>query len=307
VPEKAAIPYCRQNRWFVARSSAPWLLTAILCASTAAWAADPLTIERIAVHQYEDGPVLPANHEFLPGESVFFSCRLKGYQVEKDKKDEDVRGVKLGWQMSVADPAGVLVEKDTSGRIEERVLPEDKAWLPKFTRSFLIPPFAPAGVYRISVKVKDDISGSEAAGTLNLRVRGANILPSETLAARNFRFLHSEDDAIPLQPPVYRPGETMWAKFDIVGYRFSEGNHLSVDYGLAIDSGAPADNGKELFAQPSAAGHQSESFYPQRYVPGALSLNLDKNVAPGSYTLVVTIRDQIGSQVVELREGFKVE
>ena len=94
---------------------------------------------------------------------------------------------------------------------------------------------------------------------------------------------------------------------DIVGYKFSEGNHLSVDYGLAINKGAPADNGPELFSQPSAAGHQSESFYPQRYVPGALSLNLDKNVAPGSYTLVVTIRDQIGSQVVELREGFKVE
>ena len=128
MPKKAVIPYRRQNRWLPDFwiSATRILPIAIFCASPAGWAASPLTIDRIAVHQYEDGPVLPANHEFLPGESVFFSCRMKGYRVEKDKKEEDVRGVKLGWQMSVADPAGVLVEKDTSGRVEERGLPKTR-------------------------------------------------------------------------------------------------------------------------------------------------------------------------------------
>ena len=33
---------------------------------------------------------------------------------------------------------------------------------------------------------------------------------------------------------VYQPGDTLWAKFDITGYKFGENNRFSVDYGLAI-------------------------------------------------------------------------
>ena len=278
---------------------------AMFASSAVDLAAAPLAIERVALHQYDDGPLLPANHEFLPGESVFFSCRLKGYQV--NKKDEDNQSVKLSWRLSATDPAGVLLEKETTGSIDERVLPQDKNWLPKFGHTFLVPPFAGGGVYKIAVKVKDEMDGSEASATLDVHVKGPDVKPSETLAARNFRFLSKEDDALPLQPAIYRPGETLWARFDIVGYKFSAGNHLSVDYGLAVLRGDPEQHGEQLFSQPVAASHATESFYPQRYVPGALSLNLDKNVAPGAYTLLVTIRDQVGTQVVELRQGFRVE
>ena len=66
-------------------------------------------------------------------------------------------------------------------------------------------------------------------------------------------------------------------------------------------------DGKELFAQPEAAAESKESFYPQLRVPGALSLHLDANVAAATYTLVVTVRDQIGRQIAEQRENFRVE
>jgi len=281
-------------------------LALLFAGGTFAPAAAPLVIDRTALHQYDDGPLLAANHEFLPGETVFFSCRLKNYQLEKKKEDE-YQGVKLGWRLSVSDPAGVLLEKEATGRIEERVLPEDKSWLPKFVHTFLVPPFAPGGVYHISVKVRDEIGGTEAGATLDVRVKGSDVKPSDTLVVRNFRFLRNEDDPVPLQPAAYHPGETLWARFEIVGYKFSEGNRFSVDYGLAVLRGAPEQSGQQLFSQPVAASHASESFYPQRYVPGALSLNLDKSVAPGAYTLLVTVRDQIGNQLVEVRQGFRVE
>ena len=50
-----------------------------------------------------------------------------------------------------------------------------------------------------------------------------------------------------------------------------------------------------------------ESFYPQRYVPGALSLSLDKNVPAATYTLVVTVHDKVGDQTWEERQRFRVE
>ena len=175
----------------------------MLAGSAFALAAAPLAIERAALHQYEDGPLLAANHEFLPGETVFFSCRLKGYQLEK--KEDEYQGVKLAWHMSVTDPAGVLLEKEASGRIDERVLPQDKNWLPKFVHTFLVPPFAPGGVYRISVKVKDEIGGTEAGASLDLHVRGTDVKPSDTLVARNFRFLRNEDDPAPLHRRYVMP------------------------------------------------------------------------------------------------------
>ena len=119
---------------------------------------------------------------------------------------------------------------------------------------------------------------------------------------RNFRFLRNEDDALPLRPATYRPGTTLWAKFDIAGYQFGEKNKLSVSYGLAI----LGPDGKQLFVQEEAASEEKESFYPQRWVPGGLSLNLDKNVAPANYTLVVMVRDKLKGESTELRELFEV-
>src|SRR5205823_7756034 len=136
-----------------------------------------LTIERIALHQIEDGPAVANTYEFIPGETVHFSCRLTGYQIEK--KDEE-QSVKLSWQMRVLDPSGIPVEKDKAGRIEESVLPQDKNWTPKFLASFIIPAFAPSGTYKIPVKVKDEIGRTEATAELAFKVRGHEVAPSET-------------------------------------------------------------------------------------------------------------------------------
>lgn len=258
-----------------------------------------IAIERVALHQFEDGQVLPPTHEFLPGETVYFSCRIIGYQILK--KDEE-QSVKLAWQMRVLDPSGVPLTKDQAGLIEEPVLPQDKNWMPKFVSSFIIPGFVATGSYRIPVKIKDEIGGTEAAKEITFQVRGHEVAPSPTLVLRNFQFLRAEDDKVGLRDAVYHPGEMLWARFDITGYKFGDNNQFSVDYGLAILRGT----GEQLFSQPVAASESKESFYPQRYVPGMLNLSLDQNVAKGSYILVITVRDKIDNQTWELRQPFQV-
>jgi hypothetical protein len=264
-------------------------------------AASNLGIDRIALHQFEDGPVLPTSYELLPGETAHFSCRIKGYQI--DKSDEEDQKVKLSWKMEVLDPNGVLLEKPKAGRIDGRVAPEDKNWLPKFLAEFAIPPFASSGDYRVSVQIKDEVGSSDLHSELVFHVRGHDVQASDNLATHNFHFLRSEEDGAPLRDPVYHPGEVLWARFDIVGYKLADANRFSVDYGLAV----LGSDGKQLFSQPEAAADSHESFYPQRYVPGALSLNLEKNVPAANYTLVVTVRDKIGNQTWEERQPFRVE
>jgi len=264
-------------------------------------AAPNLAVERMALHQFEDGPVLPASYEFLPGEVAHFSCRLSGFQL--NKSDQEDQRVKLSWNVEIRDPAGILLDKPKSGRIEGRVTPEDKNWLPKFLVEFMIPPFAPSGDYRVSVEAKDEVGPAEVHGVLMFHVRGHEVQPSGTLTARNFHFFRGEEDAAPMLEPIYHAGEMLWARFDIVGYKLEANNRFSVDYGLAV---LGADD-KQLFAQPDAASDSHESFYPQRYVPGALSLSLNKNVPAGNYTLVVSVHDKLANQTWEERQAFQVQ
>jgi len=265
-------------------------------------AASKLAFERVALHQYEDGPLLPASHEFLPGETVWFSARIAGFESQIAG---DNRNVKLSWQVRIMDPDGVPVEPPKSGRLDESLRTQDKDWVPKFVVSFLLPSFIPGGNYHIPVTVKDELAGgSEISGDLEFHVRGENIEPSASFVIRNFRFLRNETDAEALKPPVvYRPGATLWARFEMAGYKFEANHKFSVDYGLAV---LDAD-GKELFGQAEAAAESKESFYPQLRVPGALSLHLDPNVPVATYTLVVTVRDKVGGQTAEQRETFRVE
>jgi len=277
-----------------------WIPLALLTAG-ALPGAGKLAFERLALHQYEDGPLLASSHEFLPGETIWFSARVAGFESQPAG---DNRNVKLSWQVRLLDPGGVAVEPPKSARLDESLRAQDKDWVPKFVVSFLLPSFIPGGTYHIPVVVKDEIAESEISGDLEFNVRAESVEPSATFVIRKFRFLRNESDAAALQPPVvYRPGSTLWARFEMAGYKFETNNKFSVDYGLAILNA----EGKELFAQPEAAAESKESFYPQLRVPGALSLHLDPNVPAATYTLVVTVRDQIGRQIAEQRETFRVE
>jgi hypothetical protein len=260
-----------------------------------------LKVGPMALHLFEDGPLLPESYEFLPAETAYFSCRLSGYQVEKS--GEDRRLVKLSWEVTVLDPAGVPIEPPKTGRIEDRLSPEDKDWIPKFLVSFMVPPFALPGSYRISVQAKDEIAGSEARGDLTFRLRGHEVAPSEALVARNFRFLSGEDDTIGTRGGVYRAGEVVWAHFDITGYKLDANTRFSVDCGLAVETA----EGRRLFEQPEAVTQSGDTFYPQRYVPITLNVNLDKSVKPATYILIVTLRDNLGHQTGEVREPFLVQ
>jgi len=273
---------------------------ALLAAGGVLWAQPKLSIERMEFHQYEDGPVLTGGYEFLPGETVWFSSRIGGYQT---RKSDDDQFVKIAWQMKVSDPDGVLIDKAKSGRIEDRLTPEDKEWRPKFLATFQIPSFGFGGTYKVEVAVKDELSNAEISRVLELPVKGPAPFRAESLLVRNFRFLRNENDTLPLQPPVYRPGTMLWAKFDIAGYKLGANNRLDVEYGLVV----LGPDGKQLFSQPEAAGDAKESFYPQRWVPGALSLNLDPNVGKATYTLVVIVRDKLAGETTELRQPFEVE
>jgi hypothetical protein len=275
-----------------------WLTLAFLLPFSLPAAPAPLSIVNAALHQFEDGPILAQSFAFTPGETVFLSFQVAGYQAEGEDKT-----VRLDYQLNAIDASGVRLVETKKGQVKADLADQDKEWLPKARWEFLLPPLLDSGSYRVSIDVKDAISGQEAHKEVSFQVRGHEVEKSDALAVRNFRFLRSEEDANPLKLPDYKPGDVLWARFDITGFKLGEKNRLQVEYDIAVATSA----GKTLFTQQNAAVEQQETFYPRRYVPGTLSLNLEKGIKPGEYVILLSVRDSVGSQTAESKQAFRVE
>jgi hypothetical protein len=257
----------------------------------------PPVIVNATLQEYEDGPPLRAGHEFIPGETVFFSFQVRGYSVSSEGK------VQFTYRIEALDSDGVNLAEPVSGSIETEISELDKDWLPKVRYSCLIPPHALPGKLRIAAMARDGQTGLEAKTEVDFAVRGRTVDTSGPFSVRDIRFLRAEDDRTPLAVATYRPGDTLWARFDITGFKLGEKNHLDVIYGISIVS----PSGKQLYSEPEAAAEEEAPFYPRRYVPGVVSLNVQAKTTPGEYTLIVTARDQVGNQTCEGRGVFRVE
>ena len=257
-----------------------------------------LSILKPVISDMEDGPGVPPSFTFVPGQFIFLSYEVTGFKVSDEQK------IHLSYKMDALDPKGVHLMETDANVLDTTLAEEDKNWKPKMREQILIPPLAPSGMYKIAIQVTDDLNKTATASQeLKFEVRGRDVEPSSELAVRNFHFYRGEEDREPLATAAYKPGDTLWARFDIVGYRFGEHNSVDVDYGIAV----LAPSGKVLFAQENAAEEKSYSFYPKPYVPGSMNLNLQSSIRPGQYAIAITVRDHAGNQTCEAKGMFKVE
>ncbi len=258
-----------------------------------------LKVEQMLLSPSEDGPPFPSDSRFVPGEVVFFSCHVSGFA----RQGEEPPKMYLSFLIGVKDANGIPIEAPEAGKVSEALSPQDKEWRPKIRHTVTIPPFAASGRYVLTVQVRDELAKTETVGSVSLEVVGKKVEPSATLVARNFRFLRSEEDGAALKIAAYAQGDTVWARFDMTGYKLGEKNEYDVEYGLKV----LRPGGDVTFERAQAAQEKNETFYPQRYTPGILSLTIPKDMQKGEYTIVLSIRDNLGKQSYETREKFSVE
>jgi hypothetical protein len=273
----------------------PLLLLALL----PAWvnAAPTLQIVKPILSQMEGGVPEPAGFEHLGGETLFFSCRVSGYTKSEDEK------VHLRYSVQAFDSKNVPLDEIFQNDLTAEVSPQDKDWLPKIATEVPIPPLLAPGAYKIVVKVEDVLAKTSADLTVPFKVRGREVEPSDTLTVRNFHFYRDEDGTQPLEKGIYKPGDGVWAKFDITGFKYGEKNRIDVSYVTSVVAGS----GRVLWTQPEAATEKSESFYPRRYVPAAMGISLQGSIKPGEYTIAVAAKDAVGGQSFEAKYTFVVQ
>jgi hypothetical protein len=276
----------------------------ILAGGCVALAADkPLAIVHPVFSTSEDGPPEASAEEYFPGESIHFSCQAEGFRKVDKPKDFGRQNVSLKFQIEVRDKNGALLQPVQEGKIETTVTQEDKNWMPKLRETITVPPLADTGEYAVLVKLSDELASFNTEKSTVFHVKGREVAPSGTLIVRNFRFLRTEDDEKPLPVAAYRPGDPVWARFDMTGYKLGDKNQVDVEYGLTV----LREDGSVAYTEPQAANQKLQTFYPQRYQPGELNLNLAKDQPLGKYTIVLAVRDNLGRQMYETRETFSVE
>jgi len=271
----------------------PVLTLACACAG----AIVPLAIVNPIVSDSDGGGALPPGFTHIAGETMYFTFQVQGYRSSAADK------VLMTYKVNAFDPHGVRIVDEIDDKIEGTLAPEDKNWKPMAHHEIPIPPLAGSGTYKIVVQLKDEIAGATVSKEIPFEVSGHRVDPSDTLVIRNFHFYRGEDDMQALQKPAYRPGDTVWARFDIIGFKYGDGNSLDVSYGVTVTSPA----GKVLYSQPEAGADKSQSFYPKRYVPATMSLQTRPDTRPGEYGVVVTVHDNLGKQTYESRQSFTIE
>ena len=280
---------------------------AVVCLAAglaAAWGQSPkIAIPEARLHVYDDGPALKESETLGPGDGLWVTARFSGYSVKKDE-DKDKRFIHLTYRFETVDPDGVPLVEAKTEKIDTDLAHEDKNWMPKVRFNFLLPPLPESGLHKVILTLTDEFNKTTVSRELPFRVKGYQIEKSDKLIARNFRFQRREEDSAPLNPAVYHAGETVWARFDMTGYKLGAQNAFDVAYGLEVLRGADQ---KSMYAEPNAAREKDATFYRKRYLQGALSLNLNKDLAKGEYILILRVRDEAGAQAHEERHTFTVE
>jgi hypothetical protein len=271
------------------------LLFALLPA--AMMAAPGLGIVKPAIAQSDGGDALPAGFKHVAGETLFFSCNISGFT--KSPQDQ----INLTYSVQPFDPKGVPVAEIYKGESKEEVGPQDKNWLPKIEDQIALPEILLPGAYKIIVKVDDLIAKTSAELSVPFEVAGRGVTPNLTLIAKDFRWYHNEEDERPMSQPIYHAGDNMFMKFDITGYKYGENNKVDVSYVASL----VLENGKTIWTQPEPATEQSEAFYPKPYVEGEFGISLNKDFAPGTYTMAVAVKDAIGKQTYDGKFQFIVQ
>jgi len=273
----------------------PLLILTILPALLSAVPA--LEIVSPILSQMDGGAPDPPGFEHGAGEVIFFSCRVAGYTKSPDEQ------IQLRYSVQAFDPQGVPLDEIYQNEMKVEWSPKDKNWQPKIATSLELPPLAPPGAYKILVKVEDVLAKSNAELAFPFQVRGHAVEASDALVVRNFRFFHDENGTQPLDKGLYHPGQGVWARFDITGFKYGEKNKVDVSYLTTV----LAPSGKVLWTQPEPATEQTQSFYPKRYVPASMGISLTPTIHPGEYTIDVTVKDAISGQSCESKYTFTVQ
>ena len=261
-----------------------------------------LAVIEAGIQQAEDAPFIPPSYHFLPGDFVYLTFEIAGFSVKTDRST-DTRHISLTYEIEPQDADDVALVAPIKGTIEADLNPEDKNWTPKRRASFLLPSYIAAGNFHVRIVGRDFVGKSEASKDLPFLIGGIEVPHTYSLTAQNFAFVRKEGDRDALEVAAYAPGDTVFARFNMIGFKLGKGNRYELSYGVTV----LRPDGKPLLQDPHAAELKDDTFYPARYLPGSIAITTPSNAPKGQYVFTLTIHDLIGNRTSEIKQSFSIE
>ncbi len=253
-----------------------------------------LSVATADILDSEDGYPVNAESLFYPGEKIFLLFKVAGYT--RGQYDR----VNVSWRIDSFGPQGERFVTAEKGGVDLELAPQDEKWMPIIRHSPMIPPHAGAGVYKVILTVTDELAEKEVTKEVAIHVGGARVEGSDSLTVRGLTF-HRTKDGEKLPVAVYRPGDTVWVNFYITGYHLADDNSFDVASEVRMVS---EDGDVVLSFEPER--EQDATFYPRRWLPANLRLDLDPAVPPGKYTLLVLLHDRLAEKTHQSSYTFTV-
>ena len=254
------------------------------------------------MQQSEDAPYVASGFRFLPGDTLYFTFQISGFAIESSNHGQ-LRKISLAYEVTPEDASGVPLTPSGNGEIQVELNPEDKHWTPKRRVSFPIPSSVAAGDFHIHVLVKDLVAKSEATRDFPFRIGGLELHAAPSVTLEHFRFLRNEDDQEPLEVPAFSPGDSVYSRFEIAGFKTGVENAYHVSYGLIV----LRPDGTTYLNEPKAAELADKTFYPAQYLPGNVAITTSASTARGEYILIITVHDLIANTTYQSKKAFSIE
>ncbi len=254
------------------------------------------------VQNAEDSPFVQPDFQFLPGDYIYFTFSIAGFAIYSEGPEKG-RKISLSYEVEAEDLNRVPLAAPASDKIDAEINPEDKNWTPKRRISLLLPSYLAAGRFQIHVAVKDSFGKTETARDFPFQVGGVQVQPSSSVATEQFGFLRKENDRELLETPAFAQGDTVFARFEIVGFKTGKDHQHHLSYGFAVFR----PDGKILVNDAKAAELDGTSFYPAQYLPGSAEFKLPSNAPRGQYLIALTLHDLIGNTTSQIKRAFSVE
>ncbi len=251
-----------------------------------------LKVVDFGFRQSKDGPSRPSG-PYRTSETVFASYKTVSYSTGEDGRPN------LIFEVAAYDPNGLVLHKPWQGEFSgqlERGTPVDGSF------RLDIPDYMTAGLCRLVVKVRDQVSGEEAELTAPFHVEAEMITPASTLEVRDFRLSLSRDGE-PVEEPALDGSGTIYMRCFVHGLEFrGDDVDLNVTLRVVDPSGKTVLDEKEF-----ASIRDSRVYHPPSF---RVSLNghvsVPSGIAKGVYREIYEVTDRISGRTLTREARFQV-
>lgn len=272
---------------------------------------ESLSLENLDLLDMRDGFAISEDTVFSPGDTIHLYFQIKGYRVTRQDR------LHLTWGVEALDPQGRRFFPPDSGEVVTELAPQDEGWMPIVRYSPRIPDHAGGGKYSVRVSVRDELAGTELAHVVEVEVAGPLLRAADPLAVRGLRLTRQayrrvaspEADLSPasvlgsdVEPGlVFRGGEEIVASFLITGFQVEADNRFAVECRAWV-----TDEDGDVAAAFGSRRQTGRPSYPRQWLPAELSMHLQPDLRPGTYSLMLEVRDAITGTVASERYPFSV-